>query len=52
MRILNTFFKEFTTQSNTAFNLGTRFIVFKGLNTRRTLRDLIVARFCPVVLPL
>lgn len=42
MRMLMTFFKEFTTQSNTAFNFGTRFIVFKGLSTLNTLNDLIV----------
>lgn len=42
MRMFMTFFKEFTTQSNTAFNFGTRFIVFKGLSTLNTLNDLIV----------
>lgn len=47
MRMLMTFFKEFTTQSNTAFNFGTRFIVFKGLSTLNTLNDFIVDRFCP-----
>ena len=34
MRMLNTFFKELTTQSNTAFSLGTRLIVFKGLKKK------------------
>ena len=52
MRMLNTFFKELTTQSNTAFNFGTRFMVLSGRRTRRTRRDLIVLRFCPVELPL
>lgn len=47
MRMLMTFFKEFTTQSNTAFNFGTLFIVFNGLSTRNTLNDFIVDRFCP-----
>ena len=37
MRILNTFFKELTTQSNTAFSLGTRLIVFKGLKKNHKL---------------
>lgn len=50
MRILMTFFKEFTTQSNTAFNFGTRFIVFKGLSTLNTRNDFIVDRFCPAPL--
>lgn len=45
IRMFITFFNEFTTQSNTAFNLGTRLIVFKGLNTRNTLNDLIVDKF-------
>lgn len=52
IRMFITFFKEFTTQSNTAFNLGTRLIVFKGLSTRNTRRDLMVDRFCPALLPL
>lgn len=47
MRMLMTFFKEFTTQSNTAFNFGTRFIVFNGLSTLNTLNDFIVDKFCP-----
>lgn len=42
IRMFITFFKEFTKQSKTAFNLGTRLIVFKGLNTRSTRNDLIV----------
>lgn len=50
MRMLMTFFKEFTTQSNTAFSFGTRFIVFNGLNTRNTLNDFIVDRFWPAPL--
>lgn len=45
IRMLITFFKEFTTQSNTAFNLGTRLIVFRGRRTLRTRNDLIVERF-------
>lgn len=52
MRIFITFFREFTTQSNTAFNFGTRLIVFNGRNTRRTRSDLIVDRFWPAELPL
>ena len=52
MRILKTFFRELTTQSNTALSLGTRFIVFRGLNTLRTRNDFIVLKFCPVELPL
>ena len=31
MRMLKTFFRELTTQSNTAFSLGTRLIVLRGL---------------------
>lgn len=45
-----TFFKEFTKQSNTAFSLGTRLIVFKGLRTRSTRRDLIVDKLWPAEL--
>ena len=45
MRMLNTFFKELTTQSNTALSLGTLLMVFNGLRTRKTLNDLIVLRF-------
>ena len=52
IRILNTFFREFTTQSNTAFSFGTRLMVFSGLNTRNTRRDFMVLRFWPVELPL
>lgn len=52
MRMLNTFFSEVTTQSNTAFNLGTLLIVFNGRKTLRTRSDLIVLKFCPVELPL
>ena len=46
-KMVNTFDKEVITQSNTAFNLGTRFIVFNGRNTRSTRRDLIVFKFLP-----
>lgn len=42
--MLNTFFSELTTQSNTAFNFGTRLIVFSGRNTRSTLNDLMVPK--------
>jgi len=35
------------TQSKTAFNFGTRLIVFNGRNTRRTRSDLIVLKFLP-----
>lgn len=52
MRMLNTFFKELTTQSKTAFNLGTRLMVLRGLKTRKTRKDLMVLRFWPVELPL
>lgn len=52
MRILMTFFSEFTTQSNTAFSFGTRLIVLSGRNTRRTRSDLIVVKFLPAELPL
>lgn len=45
IRILTTFLSELTTQSNTAFNFGTRFIVFNGRNTRNTRSDLIVDKF-------
>lgn len=44
IRMLNTFFSELTTQSNTAFNFGTRLIVFSGRNTRSTLNDLMVPK--------
>lgn len=40
-----TFFNELTTQSKTAFNLGTRLMVFSGRSTLSTLSDLIVDRF-------
>ena len=46
-KMVNTFDKEVITQSNTAFNLGTRFIVFNGRKTRSTRRDLIVFKFLP-----
>lgn len=39
---MKTFFNEFTTQSKTAFNFGTRLIVFNGRNTRNTRKDFIV----------
>lgn len=42
-----TFFKELTTQSNTAFSLGTRLMVFSGRNTLNTRSDLIVDKFDP-----
>lgn len=42
--MLNTFFSELTTQSNTAFSLGTRLMVFSGRNTRSTLNDLMVPK--------
>lgn len=50
--MLITFFKEFTTQSNTAFSFGTRLIVFNGRSTLSTRNDLIVDKFCPAELPL
>lgn len=50
--MLTTFFRELTTQSNTAFNFGTRFIVFNGRNTRNTRNDFIVDKFCVTLLPL
>lgn len=46
-KIVKTFDKDVITQSNTAFNLGTRLIVFNGRRTRRTRSDLIVLRFFP-----
>lgn len=45
INIFTTFFNEFTTQSNTAFNFGTRFIVFNGRSTRSTRNDFIVDKF-------
>lgn len=51
MRILITFFRELTTQSNTALSLGTRLIVFNGRNTRSTRSDLIVDRLLVTSLP-
>jgi hypothetical protein len=45
--IVKTLDNEVITQSNTAFNFGTRFIVFNGRNTRRTRKDLIVFKFLP-----
>ena len=50
--MLNTFFKELITQSNTAFNFGTRLIVLRGRRTRSTRNDFIVLRFSPPELPL
>lgn len=47
-----TFFREFTTQSKTAFNFGTLFMVLSGRNTLKTLKDFIVDRFWPAELPL
>jgi hypothetical protein len=51
-RMLNTFLREFITQSKTAFSFGTRLMVFKGRSTRRTRKDFIVPRFSPPELPL
>lgn len=51
IRMFITFFKEFTRQSNTAFNFGTRLIVFNGLKTRSTRSDLIVERLAPAAPP-
>lgn len=51
MRMLMTFFKLFTTQSNTALSFGTRLIVFRGLSTLSTRSDFIVDRFCPADKP-
>ena len=45
MRILKTFLREMMTQSNTAFNFGILFIVFKG---RKTLSSLIAFSRWPV----
>ena len=45
MRMLKTFFREMMTQSNTAFNFGILFIVFRG---RKTLNNLIAFSRCPV----
>lgn len=45
MRIFITFLRELTTQSKTAFSFGTRLIVFRGLKTLSTRKDLIVDRF-------
>ena len=47
--MLKTFFNELTTQSNTAFSLGTRFKALSGLNTLNTRRDFIVFKFLPGV---
>lgn len=49
IKIFTTFFSELTTQSNTAFSFGTRFIVFNGRNTLNTRSDFIVDRFCPTL---
>lgn len=46
-----TFFSELTTQSNTAFNFGTRLMVFSGRSTRSTLKDLIVDKLLVISLP-
>lgn len=51
MRILITFFSEFTTQSNTALSFGTRLIVFSGRKTRSTRNDLIVDKLLVTSLP-
>ncbi len=45
--MVKTLDNEVITQSNTAFNFGTRLMVFNGRNTRRTRRDLIVFKFFP-----
>lgn len=47
--MLNTFLREITTQSKTALSFGTRLIVFRGLKTLSSLRDL---SFWPVGVPL
>lgn len=47
-----TFFNELTTQSKTAFNFGTRLIVFRGRNTRSTLNDLMVPKLAVADFPL
>lgn len=52
INIFITFFNELTTQSKTAFNFGTRLIVFNGRNTRNTRSDFIVDKFWPALLPL
>lgn len=46
INIFTTFLSELTTQSNTAFSFGTRFIVLSGRNTLNTRNDFIVDRFC------
>jgi hypothetical protein len=46
-KIVRTLDNDVITQSNTAFNFGTRLIVFNGRNTRRTRKDLIVFKFFP-----
>ena len=52
MRMLKTFLSELMTQSNTALSFGTLLMVFKGLSTRKTLKDLITPKFSPAELPL
>lgn len=52
INIFMTFFNEFTTQSNTAFSLGTRLIVFSGRNTLNTRSDLMVDKLVPTEPPL
>ena len=49
MSMLNTFFNEMTTQSKTALSFGTRLIVLRGRNTRKSFNDL---SFWPVGVPL
>lgn len=46
-----TFLSEFTTQSKTAFSLGTRLIVFSGRNTRSTRNDLMVPKLAVADFP-
>lgn len=49
IRMLKTFFREITTQSNTAFSAGTRFTIFRGRSTRSSFTDF---SFWPVGVPL
>jgi hypothetical protein len=51
IKMLMTFFSELTTQSKTAFNFGTRLMVFSGRSTRSTLNDLMVDKLLVISLP-
>lgn len=51
IKMFMTFFKEFTTQSNTAFSFGTLLIVFNGRNTLNTRSDFIVPKFAVADFP-